>query len=149
MYMLYRPSLLLKSTCTKSADLLPSCLPAIRPTSGERIGPVFLTIQNIDTLSQICCSIKIYALCHGDAFHLSLLLFLFHWWTKWWEIAEEVSMNCMAYTYYVMLMAKCTCTNDCIIRYNYYHFYLLTFSHTIDFISYLILYVPFVTFYVL
>ena len=32
------------------------------------------------------------------------------WWIKKWEIAEEVSMNCTAYTYYITLMAKCTCT---------------------------------------
>ena len=29
---------------------------------------------------------------------------------KSWEISEEVLMNCTAYTYYIMLMAKCTCT---------------------------------------
>ena len=28
---------------------------------------------------------------------------------KRWEIAEEMSMNCTAYAYYVTLMAKCTC----------------------------------------
>ena len=54
--------------------------------------------------------ITIYPLCHSESFYPSLLLFLFDWWMKRWEIAEEMSMNCMAYTYYVILMAKCTCT---------------------------------------
>ena len=80
----------------------------IRPTSGGRIGLVFsynteYWCSNIDLL-------KIYPLCHGDSFHPSLLLFLFDWWTKRWEIAKEMSMNYMACTYYVMLMAKGTCT---------------------------------------
>ena len=42
-------------------------------------------------------------------FHPSLIAFLFDRWTKRREIAEEVSMNCTAFTYYVMLMAKRTC----------------------------------------
>ena len=51
---------------------------------------------------------KIYPLCHGESFDPSLLPFLFVWWMKRWEIAVEVSMNRMAYTYYFTLMAKCT-----------------------------------------
>ena len=41
--------------------------------------------------------------------HYSLLPFLFDWLKKSWEIAEEVSTNCTHYTYYITLMAKCTC----------------------------------------
>ena len=52
--------------------------------------------------------IKIYPLRHGESFHPSLLAFLFDWWTKRWEIAEEVSMNCMAFTYYITLISKHT-----------------------------------------
>ena len=52
-------------------------------------------------------AIKIYPLRHGEYFHHSLLPFLFDSWLKRWEIAEEVSMDCTAYTYYVTLMAKC------------------------------------------
>ena len=44
----------------------------------------------------------------GESFHPSLLAFLFDWWTKRWEIAEDVSMNCTAFTYYVTLIAKRT-----------------------------------------
>ena len=44
-----------KSTCISSSGLPPS-LPAVRPTSSGRIGSIFLTIQNIDLLTQICCS---------------------------------------------------------------------------------------------
>ena len=46
---------------------------------------------------------------HGESFHPSLLAFLFAWWTKMQEIAEEVFINCMAFTYYITLMVKCTC----------------------------------------
>ena len=46
---------------------------------------------------------------HGESFHPSLVPSLLDWWTKRWGIAEEGSMNCMVYTYYIMLMAKCTC----------------------------------------
>ena len=46
-------------------------------------------------------------MCHGESFHPSLLPFLFDWWTKRWEIAEEVLMYCTDYTYDTMLMAKC------------------------------------------
>ena len=60
---------------------------------------------------QICCVlIKVYPMSHGESFHPSLLLFLFDWQTKRWKIAEEVPMICMAYTYYIMLMAKYMCT---------------------------------------
>ena len=61
------------------------------------------------TLSYVCnYMIKIYSLRHGESFHPSLLAFFFDWWTKWWEVAEEVLMNCTAFTYYVTLMAKRT-----------------------------------------
>ena len=53
--------------------------------------------------------IKLYPLCYGESFHPSLLPFLFDWWMRRWEIAEEVLMNCTPYTYYVKLMTKCTC----------------------------------------
>ena len=46
---------------------------------------------------------------HGESFHPSLFSFLFDWWMKRWEIAEELSMNCTAFIYYIMLMAKRTC----------------------------------------
>ena len=47
--------------------------------------------------------IKIYPFCHGESFYPSLLSFLFDWWTKRSEIAEEVSMNCTVFTNYVTL----------------------------------------------
>ena len=87
---------------------LPAYLPAIRPTSSRRIGPFFLPIQNINTLTQICCSDL--PLHHDESIHPSLLSFLFDWWMKRWEIAEDVLINCTAYTYYVTLMAKWMCT---------------------------------------
>ena len=31
------------------------------------------------------------------------------WWMKRWEIVKDVSMNCTAFTHYVMLMAQRTC----------------------------------------
>ena len=37
--------------------------------------------------------IKIYPLRHSESFYLSLLLFFFNWWTKRWEITNEVLMN--------------------------------------------------------
>ena len=40
-----------------------------------------------------------------SSFIASLSLWLVN---KRWEITEEVSMNCMAYTYYITLMATCT-----------------------------------------
>ena len=46
---------------------------------------------------------------YGESFHPSLLAFLFDWWMKRREIAEGVSMNCTAFTYYATLMAKRTC----------------------------------------
>ena len=50
------------------------------------------------------------SMCYGESFHSSLLAFLFVWWTKRWEIAEEMLIECTAFTYYVTLMAKCMCT---------------------------------------
>ena len=44
------------------------------------------------------------------SFILHCFPFSFDWRTKRWEITKEMSINCMAYTYYVMLMAKCTYT---------------------------------------
>ena len=37
--------------------------------------------------------IKIYPLHHSESFYPSLLLLLFDWWMKRWEITKEVSMN--------------------------------------------------------
>ena len=45
--------------------------------------------------------------------HSALFSILFGWWMKRWEIATEVSMNYTAYTYYIMLMAKCRYISLC------------------------------------
>ena len=75
-----------------------TCLPAVRPTSGRRIGPVFLTIQNINMLTQICCSFIL----HCFSFSLT---------------GEQKARNhrrgingLYGVTYYVLLMVKCKCT---------------------------------------
>ena len=56
-------------------------------------------------LQQISCfQCKLdYPLRHSESFHPSLLLFLFDWLMKRWEITKVVSINC---TYYVMQVIK-------------------------------------------
>ena len=88
---------------------LPVCRTCIKPTSSRRIGPVFSQHKISTHKHRSVVPIKIHPLHHDESFHPSLLPFLFDWWTKRWEIAEEVLMNCMAYTHYVTLMAKCMC----------------------------------------
>ena len=52
--------------------------------------------------------IKIYPLRHDESFHSSLLLFLFDWLLKRWEITKVVLIIVMASSYYVTQVAKCT-----------------------------------------
>ena len=91
---------------------MPACLPAIRLTSSGRIEPVFshnteYQCANTDLFFRLRFIIHC-ALVSTFIFHPSLLLFLFECW-KLWEITKDVSINCTAHTYYVMLMAKCMC----------------------------------------
>ena len=85
---------------------LPLCIPAVGPTSGGRIGPTFSHNTEYRQAMQhrSVVPIKIYPLSHDESLHPCLLAFLFDWWMKRWETAEEVSMNCTSFTYYVMLI---------------------------------------------
>ena len=76
---------------------LPACFPAVRPTSSRRIGPVFA--HNTD-----------YQQANTDMFfklrfiHYTMVIpFIL-------LATAEVSINCMAYTYYITLMAKYVCS---------------------------------------
>ena len=76
----------MKSTCILSTSH--------RPTTSRRIGPAFshntgyqhVTTDLLIWLRFIHCIIV--------SFYCSLLLFLFDCWTKRWQIAKQVSMNC-------------------------------------------------------
>ena len=57
----------------------------------SRIVQFFLTTQNIDVPTQICCFN--YFTMHGKSFHPSLLPFLFTWWMKRWEIVEDACVD--------------------------------------------------------
>ena len=84
-------------------------LPTVKPTSSGRIGPVFshnTECANTDLLFQLrfihCAMVSPFIL---PCFPFSLA-------GKWKgeKFAGQVSRNCMAYTYYVTLIAKCMCT---------------------------------------
>ena len=93
---------------------LPACLPAIRPTSSRSIDLVFshnteYWLANTDLLFRlrfIHCSMVSPFILHCFPFPLTGE-------RKRWEIAEEVSMNYTAYTYYITLMATFMCTWLC------------------------------------
>ena len=51
--------------------------------------------------------IKISPLHHDESFHSSLLLFLFDWLLKRWEITKVVLIKLTASSYYVTQVAKC------------------------------------------
>ena len=73
----------------KSTDVSFGSLPAVIPSSGRRIGPVFLTLQNLIHYHRSVVLIKIYSLHHNESFNPLLPLFLFDSLTKRWEIAKR------------------------------------------------------------
>ena len=93
----------------KSTHILSASLPTVRPTSGGRIGPVFLTIQVIDPLPDLLIWLRFIHRTIVSPFILqNFSISLTHEWKDekslkrcWWIV--------MAYTYYVMLMAICMC----------------------------------------
>ena len=58
---------------------LPPSLPAVRPTSGGRIGPIFSHNTEYRLANTSVVPIKIYPLRPVESFHPSLLAFLFDW----------------------------------------------------------------------
>ena len=97
----WNPPVFCLSTC------LPAYLPVIRPTSGGRIRPVFShNTEYQHTNTNLLFGLRVIHCVMVSPF----ILHCFSFWMKRWEITEEVSMNCMAYTYCVTPMAKWTST---------------------------------------